>query len=124
MGRALIEKMSPKIKAVHDALQLQKTLYMKDADSDANDEQIPREVFNHWLTYPDVIKMLDAAGIDTATKFELFDVLGVDMGGELSLEEMVNGLMKLRGPITKTDLVAVRLKVRYTTKMVEEMWKA
>ena len=50
-------------------------------------------------------------GIETATKSELFDVLDADMGGELTLSELRNGLMRLRGPITKSDIVAVRLEI-------------
>eukprot|EP00928_Gymnodinium_smaydae_P065815 TRINITY_DN48901_c0_g1_i1.p1 TRINITY_DN48901_c0_g1~~TRINITY_DN48901_c0_g1_i1.p1 ORF type:complete len:671 (-),score=92.79 TRINITY_DN48901_c0_g1_i1:478-2490(-) len=79
---------------------------------------ISRDIFNSWLKDPSMIEMLEDIDIETSTKFELFDVLDVDMGGELSFDEMVTGLMKLRGPISKIDIMAVRLKVRFLTKMV------
>ena len=41
---------------------------------------------------PSVIEMLESADIDTSQKFELFDVLDVDMGGALSLDEIIHGL--------------------------------
>lgn len=77
---------------------------------------IPRNVFNLWLREPVVEQMLEMADIDTSNKFELFDVLDVDMGGELGLDELIAGLMRLRGPITKSDIVAMRSQVRFLTK--------
>merc|ERR1712193_522894 len=67
--------------------------------------------------------MLEEVDIETSTKFELFDVLDVNMGGELGLDELIGGLMRLRGPISKSDIVAVRLKVRYMTKLIEDVWR-
>jgi hypothetical protein len=84
---------------------------------------ITRRDFSSMLRTPTLLKLLDDADIETSVKSELFDVLDVDMGGELEMEELVNGLMSLRGPITKTDIVAVKLKVRYITKMIEDMWR-
>merc|ERR1712087_836357 len=72
---------------------------------------------------PEMLTMLEEVEIETCTKFELFDVLDVDMGGELELDELITGLMKLRGPISKSDIVATRLKVRHVTKMMEDVWR-
>lgn len=33
-----------------------------------------------------------------------------DLSGELEFEEMVDGLLKCRGPVSKTDIIAIRLK--------------
>merc|ERR1711948_225920 len=82
-----------------------------------------KEVFNEWLKDPEMLTMLEEVEIETCTKFELFDVLDVDMGGELELDELITGLMKLRGPISKSDIVATRLKVRHVTKMMEDVWR-
>eukprot|EP00928_Gymnodinium_smaydae_P085241 TRINITY_DN6860_c1_g1_i2.p1 TRINITY_DN6860_c1_g1~~TRINITY_DN6860_c1_g1_i2.p1 ORF type:complete len:183 (+),score=39.06 TRINITY_DN6860_c1_g1_i2:169-717(+) len=86
------------------------------------DFSVTREVFNEWLLHPEMHALLEAADVETALKSELFDVLDVDMGGEVGFDEFVSGLMRLRGPITKSDIVAVRLKVRYMTGMIEDMW--
>lgn len=86
------------------------------------DVSITRDVFKAWLHNKDFVDLLEEADVEAATKSELFDVLDVDMGGELGLDELINGLMKLRGPITKSDIIAVRLKVRYMTGMIEDMW--
>merc|ERR1712232_852728 len=57
--------------------------------------------------------LLREAEIETSTKYDLFDAIDCDLSGELSFREVVEGLLKLRGPITKSDIVAVRLKVRW-----------
>mmetsp|Transcript_21529 Transcript_21529/g.49052 ORF Transcript_21529/g.49052 Transcript_21529/m.49052 type:complete len:270 (-) Transcript_21529:87-896(-) len=80
---------------------------------------VTREVFRAWLGDKAFIRLLEDAEIETGNHFELFDVLDVDMGGELSMDELTHGLMKLRGPVTKSDIVAVRLKVRHLTKIIE-----
>merc|ERR1712039_483943 len=67
--------------------------------------------------------LLDEVEVETSTKFELFDVLDADMGGELGLDELIGGLMRLRGPISKSEIVAIRLKVQYMTKLLEDVWE-
>jgi len=82
---------------------------------------ISRELFNTWLTDPDVLSLLEEVDVDTATKAEIFDVCDVDKSGSLTPDELVSGLMRLRGPISKCDVIAIRLKVRYLTKMLEDI---
>lgn len=53
--------------------------------------------------------------------YELFDVLDADLSGVLNLQELVEGLMRLRGPVSKNDMVAVRLKVEYLTHVIVDM---
>merc|ERR1712125_27228 len=84
---------------------------------------ITRDVFRELLHYPEINNILEKGDIETATKADLFDALDVDMGGELGFNELIGGLMRLRGPITKSDIVAIRLKVRYITGMVEDLWQ-
>merc|ERR1712083_1108033 len=89
---------------------------------DEGDVVVTREIFNAWLMDPDMLTLLEECDIETATKFELFDVLDVDMGGSLGIPELVGGLMRLRGPVSKSDIVAVRLTVRYITSLLESIW--
>jgi len=83
------------------------------------DVLVTKEVFFDWLAVPEFSQLLDEAEIDVADRSELFDVLDVDMGGQLSMDELTTGLMQLRGSVTKADIVAVRLKVRYFTGILE-----
>jgi len=87
-----------------------------------DDTTITREVFNLWLQDPQVSGLLQEADIDISNKFDLFDILDVDMQGELGIGEFVNGLMALRGPVTKSDIVATRLKVRFVTAKIDDVW--
>merc|ERR1712217_717983 len=84
---------------------------------------ITREVFSAWLHDPEMLALLDSMDICTANKIELFDVLDCDLSGELEVHEVVSGIMKLRGPSEKSDIVAALLGVRYMTKMLQEVWE-
>jgi len=68
---------------------------------------------------------LEESEIDMSCKFDLFDVLDADLSGELEFEEMIDGLLKCRGPASKTDIIAIRLKtslgVKLLTKICEKL---
>mmetsp|Transcript_21530 Transcript_21530/g.49055 ORF Transcript_21530/g.49055 Transcript_21530/m.49055 type:complete len:254 (-) Transcript_21530:72-833(-) len=84
------------------------------------DVVITREVFMAWLEEDDFQQLLDEAEIDFASRWELFDVLDADMGGQLSMDELTQGIMTLRGMApTKADIVAIRLKIGYLVSMIE-----
>merc|ERR1712060_1342 len=55
---------------------------------------ISRDVFNIWLQDAEMMACLEEVDIETSTRFELFDVLDADGGGELSFGELVSGLMR------------------------------
>merc|ERR1740123_1984670 len=79
---------------------------------------ITREMFNRWLDSQDMQKLFEEVDIQTSCQGELFDVLDIDAGGELSIDELLVGLMRMKGPITKTDVVAIRLNVRHLNYMI------
>jgi len=89
-----------------------------------HDLQISRVDFKRWLKDEEFVYLLDLAEVDTSNQTELFDVLDADMSAELGFREVVDGLMKLRGPVTKCDMIAIRLKIRYCTKMLQAITKA
>merc|ERR1719235_286342 len=88
---------------------------------DDEERVVTREVFSEWLRDPEILGLLEEVEVETSTKFELFDALDVDGGGELSVDELVSGLMKLRGPVSKNDIVATRLKTMYMTALLEDI---
>lgn len=83
--------------------------------------EVSKEIFNKWIKSEEMLLMLEDVGIEVATRYELFDVLDADLSGVLNLQELVEGLMRLRGPVSKNDMVAVRLKVEYLTHVLVDM---
>ncbi|CAE7604487.1 unnamed protein product [Symbiodinium sp. CCMP2592] len=83
---------------------------------------VTREEFNHWLSgEKELITTLDDSEIDLSCKSDLFDVLDADLSGELEFEEMIDGLLKCRGPASKTDIIAVRLKTALLVKLMIDL---
>ncbi|CAE7682796.1 Cacna1c [Symbiodinium sp. CCMP2456] len=83
---------------------------------------VTREEFNHWLSgEKELITTLDDSEIDLSCKSDLFDVLDADLSGELEFEEMIDGLLKCRGPASKTDIIAVRLKTALLVKLMTQV---
>eukprot|EP00438_Fugacium_kawagutii_P021552 Skav208793 [mRNA] locus=scaffold478:2568:13390:- [translate_table: standard] len=83
---------------------------------------VTRSEFNHWLsTEKELLETLNEAEIDLSCKSDLFDVLDADLSGELEFEEMIDGLLKCRGPASKTDIIAIRLKTRLLVRMMTQV---
>eukprot|EP00930_Biecheleria_cincta_P020220 TRINITY_DN15254_c0_g1_i1.p1 TRINITY_DN15254_c0_g1~~TRINITY_DN15254_c0_g1_i1.p1 ORF type:complete len:349 (-),score=73.06 TRINITY_DN15254_c0_g1_i1:122-1168(-) len=80
---------------------------------------ISRQVFQAWLKDPEFVRVLEDADVDISNRFELFNILDVDHGGELSVDELLNGLMTLRGDVSKGDVVSILLRVRELSKRLE-----
>merc|ERR1711957_256785 len=82
-----------------------------DAD-EADGVVVTLEVFEAWQQVKEFSKMLESLEIATSNPEELFGVLDADMSGELTVNELVDGLMRLRGPTQKSDSVASLLYMR------------
>lgn len=59
--------------------------------------------------------------MDVSNKFELFDILDVDLGGELSPHELLTGLLSLRGDVSKGDVIYILLRVRDMTHRLDQL---
>merc|ERR1719273_2022258 len=68
-----------------------------------------------------MLDLLEEMGVDTAFKSGLFDCLDSDRSGELKVEELISGLMTLRGPTEKCDTVATLLCVRHQAEMISDI---
>lgn len=73
---------------------------------------VTKELFEELVFDPQVEAILDDLDISCANREGLFDVLDADGDGCLSAEEFVTGLLRLRGPAEKSDVVAAVLGVR------------
>merc|ERR1712130_929192 len=78
---------------------------------DPDDRVVNRALFETWVTRPDLTEMLEECQIDSSGKFFLFDSLDFECRGELDIGTIIAGIMILRGPITKLDIVSSRLKI-------------
>jgi len=81
-------------------------------DTDLSEVRLTRDKFNHLVEDKSMERMLIALDISTSNRWQLFDVLDADMSGEVTLYELIYGLMSLRGPTEKTDSVATLLCAR------------
>jgi hypothetical protein len=105
---------------------LQKAGSAVSLDTLKEDYVVTRAKFHQWLHGHLLLDLFSQVGIEASTKMEMFDVLDVDMGGELTIDELSSGLMRLRGPVTKSDIVAIRLKIRHLiglTAMMTDVWQ-
>merc|ERR1712151_383174 len=73
---------------------------------------VSKTEFEVMVTDPYVSTLLDDLEVEEDNRSDLFDVLDADGNGKLQIGELVVGLMKLRGPARKSDVIAVRLMLR------------
>lgn len=85
------------------------------------DLTVSRDRFASWLSHENFTDVLENAGIDTSIRTQLFDILDADSGGLLNIDELISGLMSMRGHVTKGDIIAMSLKVRYVSQLVETL---
>lgn len=78
---------------------------------------ISRSAFNAYMSDPEFSEVLQFAEIET-TYGSIYDFLDADLGGWLSVHEVYEGLMSLRGPVNKAEIVGLRLKIRHVVKML------
>jgi len=82
------------------------------------DVTVTRDRFETWLDREAFTQVLEAISVDTSIRTQLFDILDADSGGLLSIDELLSGLMSLRGDVTKGDIIAMSLKVRYLLETI------
>lgn len=85
------------------------------------DQGISRAEFTEFLLDPSFIEILDTASIDTSVEIQLFDIMDADMSENLSVDELITGLLTLRGDVTKGDIIGISMKVRHLTILVHEV---
>ncbi|CAE7734787.1 unnamed protein product [Symbiodinium sp. CCMP2456] len=115
----IIRKLGLKRHSHHESDDLKTRSEGMDWVLQAGGRNISREEFASWFEDVDFVRVLDEASIDASGRVGLFDVLDADAGGELSVDELVTGLMSLRGPVTKGDVIGIHLKVRYLVSLIE-----
>jgi len=82
------------------------------------DVRISRDLLHMWMCHPDMINLLDELEISVANHTSLFEALDCDLNGEVDGLELVHGLMALRGPTEKIDVITVLVAVKYMMAMM------
>eukprot|EP00439_Symbiodinium_sp_Y106_P063764 s2236_g9.t3 len=119
VARFLGKDMQKRMTFIHGDLNIRRDIL----DEQLNQQEvvIRRESFQRWLQDPEFTEALEEAYIDVSNKGHLFDIMDADMGGNLSLDELVDGLMALRGTVNKGDIINMSLKIRLLTRHVERL---
>lgn len=73
---------------------------------------ITKEQFHELIEDPGVQNLFDELDLSVTDREDLFDVLDGDGSGAISAQELVKGVLKVRGEAKKSDSVATQLAVR------------
>mmetsp|Transcript_47910 Transcript_47910/g.109005 ORF Transcript_47910/g.109005 Transcript_47910/m.109005 type:complete len:199 (-) Transcript_47910:102-698(-) len=83
--------------------------------------QVSRAVFDSIIREPQVRQILEDLEISVHNEFKLFDIIDSNGNGFLDVTELVEGLLKLRGPADKGDAVCAALMVRTTQRQLQRV---
>jgi len=73
---------------------------------------VTRDTFVQLMDDPVVLELLEDLEISISNKEKLFDIIDSNGNGSVDVSELIEGLMKLRGPADKGDAVSAALMVR------------
>lgn len=82
---------------------------------------VTRDAFEKVIYDPAIERILDDLDVSISSREGLFDVLDADGNNVITAEELVGGILRLRGPADKGDTVAALLAVRSLQKNIAEM---
>lgn len=82
---------------------------------------ITPQLFNELRSHEEFHEILGALDVSSDEQLNLFEMLDVDGGGTIGLDEFVIGIKKLRGNTRRSDIVGVSLVVRYIQAEIESI---
>merc|ERR1712117_462221 len=85
--------------------------------------QITPGMFKNLCASRDFREVLRALDIPDEEQLDLFDTLDIDCGGTLDLEELIQGVYKLRGDARRSDIVGVSLQMRHMQEEIRFLQK-
>lgn len=68
---------------------------------------ISLDQFNHMLTNPDVVVVLKSLDFEVHDAQNLFHMLDVNMAGEITFDDFIKGMTRMKGPARSVDLVTL-----------------
>eukprot|EP00928_Gymnodinium_smaydae_P006070 TRINITY_DN12113_c0_g1_i1.p1 TRINITY_DN12113_c0_g1~~TRINITY_DN12113_c0_g1_i1.p1 ORF type:complete len:570 (-),score=74.29 TRINITY_DN12113_c0_g1_i1:555-2264(-) len=78
----------------------------------AVDIELTPELFNSLRLLPGVQEILDALDVADDDQHNLFETLDADGGGTIDMEELCNGISKLRGDPCRSDIISINFKLQ------------
>jgi len=94
--------------------------FFKNDDGDEN--QITPEIFYDHLHTPQMNKFLQSLEMtaDTCQEYQLFALLDTDGSGNLGVDELIDGCLRLRGNARQIDLSCLRLHLMGRLDMLQD----
>eukprot|EP00928_Gymnodinium_smaydae_P006331 TRINITY_DN12234_c0_g2_i2.p1 TRINITY_DN12234_c0_g2~~TRINITY_DN12234_c0_g2_i2.p1 ORF type:complete len:666 (-),score=101.63 TRINITY_DN12234_c0_g2_i2:122-2119(-) len=80
-----------------------------------------RGMFEHAMRENPIKKLLDELDIDEVDQQDLFDAMDADGNGRIEIEELVQGVIKMRGKARKVDVVAARLMLKTLNNRIAKL---
>lgn len=81
-------------------------------------KEITKESFQESMMQADAHGLFDQLDVAEEDRLDLFEILDADGRGVIGIDELVNGIFKLRGPARRSDIVACRLVL---ASMIDQM---
>jgi len=86
---------------------------IEDIDKETLDSmRITQAMFDIIIHEQSIQELLDDLDIQPEDRVNLFEILDADGSGSLALEELIVGIIKLRGESRRSDVIAINLQVR------------
>jgi len=77
-------------------------------------------VLESQLSVPKVQSWFKALDVDAKQAWKLYKILDHDRSGHVSIEEFVEGCLRLRGQATRVDVESMKWEIRGSTKRAEQ----
>mmetsp|Transcript_43864 Transcript_43864/g.80132 ORF Transcript_43864/g.80132 Transcript_43864/m.80132 type:complete len:664 (+) Transcript_43864:85-2076(+) len=81
---------------------------------------VNKDAFNDFLKDPEVHTILDDLDVPEEERLDIFEVLDANGNGTLQLEELIHGVIRLRGDPRRSDVVQVLLVIRSLQEEMQE----
>eukprot|EP00435_Cladocopium_sp_Y103_P071219 s12_g37.t1 len=113
-------------KSSYDATESAQTLDLTPASAHFTDQvlhgrlEISKELFLLVIQDPIVQSLMDDLDLPP-DRANLFEVIDADGSGTLKVSELVQGLLKVRGELKKSDVVATSLAIQSLQQLIVEM---
>merc|ERR1712176_901605 len=109
------------VESMRDDIGPQDDIYRILRTVPTEDQAVGRDLFDVWVQRDDICTLLEDVKVDPSTRSYLFDALDFECRGELDINTIVAGIMNLRGPITKLDIVTTRLKIMHIMRLTMDL---